>query len=96
MSCRRSFDIDLAAFLRDPHARELAEKLQLTDGERALLLETAAWHDWGKAHQAFVAKAQPVAGGPPPGAAVALPRCRVMAHRDQPDRPFPPQADLTK
>lgn len=37
-----------------------------------------------------------VSGGPPPGAAVALPRCRVMAHRDQPDRPFPPQADLTK
>jgi SRSO17 transposase len=29
-----------------------------------------------------------VSGGPPPGAAVALPRCRVMAHRDQPDRPF--------
>jgi hypothetical protein len=25
MSCRRSFDIDLAAFLRDPHARELAD-----------------------------------------------------------------------
>ena len=37
-----------------------------------------------------------VSGGPPPGAAVALPRCRVMAHRDQPDRPFSPQADLTK
>jgi len=37
-----------------------------------------------------------VSGGPPPGAAVALPRCRVMAHRDQPDRPFPPQAALTK
>jgi SRSO17 transposase len=33
---------------------------------------------------------------PPPGARVALPRCRVMAHRDQPDRPVPPQADLTK
>jgi len=25
MSCRRSFDIDLAAFLRDPHARQLAD-----------------------------------------------------------------------
>jgi SRSO17 transposase len=37
-----------------------------------------------------------VSGGPPPGAAVALPRCRVMAHRDQPDRPFSPQAALTK
>ena len=35
-------------------------------------------------------------GGPSPGAAVALPRCRVMAHRDEPDCPFPPQADLTK
>jgi SRSO17 transposase len=33
---------------------------------------------------------------PSPGAAVALPRCRVMAHRDQPDRPLSPQADLTK
>jgi SRSO17 transposase len=35
-------------------------------------------------------------GGPSPGAAVALPRRRVMAHRDEPDRPGPPQADLTK
>jgi SRSO17 transposase len=33
---------------------------------------------------------------PSPGAAVAVPRRRVMAHRDQPDRPVPPQADLTK
>jgi SRSO17 transposase len=33
---------------------------------------------------------------PSPGAAVALPRCCVMAHRDEPDRPLPPQADLTK
>jgi SRSO17 transposase len=37
-----------------------------------------------------------VPSGPPPGAPVALPRCRVMAHRDQPDRPVPPQTDLTK
>ena len=37
-----------------------------------------------------------VPSGPPPGPPVALPRCRVVAHRDQPDRPFPPQADLTK
>ena len=37
-----------------------------------------------------------VAGGPSPGARVALPGCRVMAHRDQSDYPFPPQADLTK
>ena len=37
-----------------------------------------------------------VAGGPPPGARMALPRCRVMAHRDQPDCALPPQADLTK
>jgi SRSO17 transposase len=37
-----------------------------------------------------------VSGGPSPGARVALPRCRVMAHRDQSDYPFPPQADLTK
>ena len=37
-----------------------------------------------------------VPSGPSPGAAVALPRRRVMAHRDQPDCPLPPQADLTK
>jgi SRSO17 transposase len=37
-----------------------------------------------------------VPSGPSPGAAVALPRCRVMAYRDQSDSPFPPQADLTK
>jgi SRSO17 transposase len=35
-------------------------------------------------------------GGPPPGAPVALPRCCVVAHRYQPDRPFPSHADLTK
>jgi SRSO17 transposase len=34
--------------------------------------------------------------GPSPGAAVAFPRRSVMAHRHQPDCPFPPQADLTK
>jgi SRSO17 transposase len=33
---------------------------------------------------------------PSPGAAVALPRRRVMAHRHQPDRSLSPQADLTK
>jgi len=33
---------------------------------------------------------------PSPGAAVALPRRRVMAPRDKPDRPLSPQADLTK
>jgi SRSO17 transposase len=37
-----------------------------------------------------------VSSGPPPGARVALPRCRVMAHRDQPDCPVPPHANLTK
>jgi SRSO17 transposase len=37
-----------------------------------------------------------VAVGPPPGAPMALPGCRVMAHRHQPDRPVPSQADLTK
>ena len=37
-----------------------------------------------------------VPGGPSPGTGVALPGCRVMAHRDQPNYPFPPQADLTK
>jgi SRSO17 transposase len=37
-----------------------------------------------------------VPGDPSPGAAVALPGCRVMAHRDQPDRPVPSQANLTK
>jgi len=31
-----------------------------------------------------------VPGRPSPGAAVAVPRCRVMAHRDQPNRPVPP------
>ena len=31
-----------------------------------------------------------VPSGPSPGAAVAFPRRRVMAHRDQPDRPVPP------
>jgi SRSO17 transposase len=35
-------------------------------------------------------------GGPSPGVAVAVPRRRVMAHRDQPDCALPPQADLTK
>ena len=35
-------------------------------------------------------------GGPSPGVAVAVPRCGVMAHRHQPDCPFPPQANLTK
>jgi SRSO17 transposase len=33
---------------------------------------------------------------PSPGVGVALPGCRVMAHRNQPDYAFPPQADLTK
>lgn len=37
-----------------------------------------------------------VPSGPSPGVVVALPRRRVMAHRDQPDCPLPPQADLTK
>jgi SRSO17 transposase len=41
-------------------------------------------------------RAPVVPGGPSPGAPVALPRCRTMAHRDQSDCPFPPQADLTK
>jgi SRSO17 transposase len=35
-------------------------------------------------------------GSPPPGARVALPGCRIMAHRNQPNRPLPPQTDLTK
>jgi len=33
---------------------------------------------------------------PSPSAAVALPRCRIMAHRDRSDCALPPQADLTK
>lgn len=37
-----------------------------------------------------------VPGGPSPGAPLALPGCGDVAHRDQPDCPFPPQADLTK
>jgi SRSO17 transposase len=34
--------------------------------------------------------------GPSPGAPVVLPRCGVVAHRNQTDRPVSPQADLTK
>ena len=41
-------------------------------------------------------RAAVVPGCPLPSAAMALPRCRVMAHRDQPDCALPPQADLTK
>jgi SRSO17 transposase len=37
-----------------------------------------------------------VSGGPSPGAVVAVPRCRALAHRDQPDCPVPSQTDLTK
>jgi SRSO17 transposase len=37
-----------------------------------------------------------VPSGPSPGAPVAVPRRRVMAHRVRSDCPFPPQADLTK
>jgi len=37
-----------------------------------------------------------VPSGSPPGTCMALPRCGVVAHRDQPDRPVPSQADLTK
>jgi SRSO17 transposase len=41
-------------------------------------------------------RAPVVPGSPPPGAHVALPRCRVVAHGDEPDCSLPPQADLTK
>jgi SRSO17 transposase len=41
-------------------------------------------------------RAPVVPGNPSPGAGMALPRCRVMAHRHQSDCPLPPQADLTK
>jgi SRSO17 transposase len=41
-------------------------------------------------------RAPVVPSGPPPGAGMALPGCRTLAHRDQPDAPVPPQADLTK
>jgi SRSO17 transposase len=37
-----------------------------------------------------------VPGGPSPGVAVAVPRRRARAHRDQPHCSLPPQADLTK
>jgi SRSO17 transposase len=37
-----------------------------------------------------------VSGHPSPGAGVALPRCRALAHHNQSDCPLPPQADLTK
>jgi SRSO17 transposase len=36
-----------------------------------------------------------VPGGPSPGARMALPGCRVVAHRDQPNPPVPSQTDLT-
>jgi SRSO17 transposase len=37
-----------------------------------------------------------VPSGPPPGAPVALPRRRIMAHRNEPDCSLSPQANLTK
>ena len=37
-----------------------------------------------------------VPSSPPPSTPVALPRCRLMAHRDQPDCPVPPYEKLTK
>lgn len=47
-------------------AQRLVDELGLTEDERVLLLQAAAFHDWGKAHDAFVAKAQPHENGPPP------------------------------
>jgi SRSO17 transposase len=41
-------------------------------------------------------RAPVIPGRPSPGAAVAFPGRRALAHRDQPNCPFPPQADLTK
>jgi SRSO17 transposase len=41
-------------------------------------------------------RASIVPGDPSPGARMALPRCCGMAHRNQPNRPVPSQADLTK
>jgi SRSO17 transposase len=41
-------------------------------------------------------RASVVPGDPSPGAPVALPRCGVMAHRHQPNRPVPSQTNLTK
>jgi SRSO17 transposase len=41
-------------------------------------------------------RAPVVPGRPSPGARVAVPRCRAMAHRIQPNCALPPQADLTK
>jgi SRSO17 transposase len=41
-------------------------------------------------------RAPVVPRGPSPGVAVAVPRRRAMAYRDQPDCPVPSQADLTK
>lgn len=37
-----------------------------------------------------------VPSSPSPSAHVALSRCRLMAHRDQPDCPVPPYEKLTK
>ena len=54
---------------------------------------------WTPAHSAGFSPlggAPVLPSGPPPGARVALPGCRVVAHRDQPNRPVPSQADLTK
>lgn len=48
------------------HVMGLVNGLGLTEEERVLLVETAVFHDWGKTHDAFVAKAQSAANGPPP------------------------------
>jgi SRSO17 transposase len=41
-------------------------------------------------------RAPVVPSGPPPGAGMALPGRRTLAYRDEPNRPLPPQEDLTK
>jgi hypothetical protein len=54
------------------------------------------WRPVNPAGFALLWGAPVVSGSPSPGAAMALPRWRRVAHCDPPNRPFPPQADLTK
>jgi SRSO17 transposase len=58
-----------------------------------------AWQRWTPADPAGFSPLQGaplLPSGPSPGARMALPGCRVMAHGDEPNCPVPPQADLTK
>ena len=54
------------------------------------------WMPAGSAGFSPLRGAPVIPGSPSPGAAVAVPRRRALAHRHQPDCPVPLQADLTK